>query len=79
MAIPQEEHGAPPPKWILAWFALDAVIGLAPPIHWAVSGPGVGTFGLPGVLVYFLATGTFITASIVAAFVSDASRSRAAP
>ncbi len=55
-------------SWITAWFALDAIVALAPPIYWAANGQTAPILGLPTAVFYFVAVATFITASIVAAY-----------
>lgn len=58
--------------WITAWFLLDAVVALAPPLYWAFDGKQTQILGLPAPIFYFVAVATFIAASIVAAYVSEA-------
>ena len=58
--------------WITAWFILDAVVALAPPLYWAFDGKQTPILGLPAPVFYFVAVATFIAASIVAAYVSEA-------
>ncbi len=53
------------------WFALDAVVALAPPIYWAANGRTVPILGMPAALFYFLAVDACIAASIVAAHLVD--------
>jgi hypothetical protein len=65
---------APPIRrasWISVWFALDAVVALAPPLYWAVDGKTTLILGLPAPVFYFVAVAIFITASIVAAYLSE--------
>lgn len=57
--------------WISAWFFLDAVVALAPPLYWAVDGNSELFLGLPGSVWYFVAVAAFVTASIIAAYLSD--------
>lgn len=58
-------------SWIIAWFALDAVVALAPPLYWAVDGNRASLLGLPTAVLYFVAVAVFITASIVAAYLAE--------
>lgn len=53
------------------WFALDAVVALAPPLYWAADGRTTPIAGIPAALFYFLAVSTCITASIVVAYLED--------
>ncbi|HEX2842688.1 hypothetical protein [Hyphomicrobium sp.] len=65
---------APPIRrapWISAWFALDVVVALAPPLYWAVDGKTTPILGLPASVFYFIAVAVFITASIVAAYLTE--------
>ena len=65
---------APPTRrasWIAAWFALDAIVALAPPLYWAVDGKTTPVLGLPAPVFYFIAVAVFIAASIVAAYVTE--------
>ncbi|MET0529561.1 MAG: hypothetical protein ABW003_14720 [Microvirga sp.] len=55
------------------WFVLDAVLALAPPLYWAADGHTSPILGLPGALTYFLAVGTCITASLIAAYLVERS------
>lgn len=59
------------PAWLLAWFALDAIISLAPPLYWAMDGNTAPVLGLPAVVVYFLAVSTCTAASVLAAYWVD--------
>ena len=66
---------APPLRrapWITAWFLIDAVVALAPPLYWAVDGKTTPILGLPAAVFYFVAVAICITASIVAAYVAEA-------
>lgn len=58
------------PMIVKAWFALDLLLALFPPIHWWASG-GDPVFGVPRVLFYVYGTSAFIAASVVAAYVTD--------
>ncbi len=64
-------------SWIIAWFALDAVVALAPPLYWAVDGNRTAILGLPVAVLYFIAVAVFITASIVAAYLAEADNAEA--
>lgn len=59
------------PLWILVWFCLDAIVGLAPPLYWLADGQMTPILGIPAALFYFLAVAVFIAASIVAAYLAD--------
>ncbi len=58
--------------WIVAWFSLDAIVALAPPLYWAVDGKTTPVIGLPAAVFYFVAVGVCISASIVAAYLAEA-------
>jgi hypothetical protein len=64
-------------SWITAWFALDAIVALAPPIYWAANGQTAPIFGLPTAVFYFVAVAVCITASIVVAYAVEASNGEA--
>jgi hypothetical protein len=67
--------GSGTPRWLYGLFALDALLALAPPLHWAITGEA-RVFGLPGALFYFGGVAVFICASLVAAYlVEDAAGS----
>lgn len=55
------------------WFIFNAIVALAPPIYWAASS-APPMLGFPATLVYFLAVNVSLTASIVAAYLSDSRR-----
>jgi hypothetical protein len=55
-------------SWITAWFAIDAIVALAPPIYWAADGQTAPILGVPAAVFYFVAVAVCITASIVAAY-----------
>ena len=57
----------------MLWFVADAVFALAPPLYWAADGQTAPLLGLPGALTYFLAVGTCITASLIAAYLVERS------
>ena len=60
------------------WFALDAVVALAPPLYWAADGRTAPIVGVPTALFYFLAVSLCITASLIAAYLLDTSDKGAA-
>jgi hypothetical protein len=60
--------------FISVWFALDAVFSLFPPVYWLLGGPHPLVLGLPSSVVYYIALGTFITASLLAAYWDDERR-----
>jgi dolichyl-phosphate-mannose--protein O-mannosyl transferase len=70
MAIHREAPRKRSP-WISVWFFLDAVVALAPPLYWAVNGRSELFLGLPASVWYFVIVAAFITASIIAAYLSD--------
>lgn len=53
------------------WFALDAVVALAPPLYWAADGRTAPIAGIPTALFYFLVVSLCITASLIAAYLLD--------
>ncbi|OWJ58647.1 hypothetical protein [Inquilinus limosus] len=58
------------PIIIYLWFALDLLLALFPPLHWAAGGNAT-VLGAPAILVYLFGTSVFIAASVVAAYFSD--------
>lgn len=58
------------PRWLYGLFAADALLALAPPLHWAVTGDA-RLFGLPMALVYFGGVAVFICLSLVAAYCAE--------
>lgn len=60
-------------RLVMLWFVLDAVFALAPPLYWAANGQTAAILGLPGALTHFLAVGTWITASLIAAYLVERS------
>jgi hypothetical protein len=60
------------PAFIKAWFAVDLVLALFPPVHWAMSGVDP-ILGIPRSLFYIYGTSFVIAASVVAAYFSDRS------
>ncbi len=59
------------PLWIVAWFVLDAVLALTPPLHWIATGD-TRVLGIPAALFYFVAVASFICASLIAAYLAEA-------
>jgi hypothetical protein len=59
---------------VTAWFIVDAIVALAPPLYWAVDGNRTPIFGIPVAVLYFVAVSTCIAASIVAAYIAEAYR-----
>jgi hypothetical protein len=57
---------------VAAWFVVDGLVALAPPLYWAADGATPSILGLPLALAYFLAVATCIAASIIAAAWVDA-------
>lgn len=64
-------HLSPPraalPPFLQAWFGLDLILALLPPLHWWASGPAP-ILGVPRVLVYLFGTSLVIVASVVVAY-----------
>lgn len=58
------------PTFIKVWFAVDLVLALFPPVHWAMSGSDP-ILGIPRALLYVYGTSSIIAASIVAAYFAD--------
>jgi len=61
------------PPWVSLWFIGDAIVALAPPLHWAVDGAIHPILGIPAVVFYFIVVGAIISASIMAAYRAEAS------
>ena len=59
------------PRWITAWFIIDAFVALAPPLYWAFDGDRTPILGIPAAVLYFIAVATCIAASIVAAYAAE--------
>ena len=57
----------PPFLFIPLWFAVDAVLALMPPLHWAAGG-SAPILGVPRVLLYLFGVSAFIAASVIAAY-----------
>lgn len=71
--MPIQRSPAPLRRGIVKlWFALDAIVALAPPLYWAADGRTTPIAGIPTALFYFLAVSLCITASLIAAYVLDA-------
>lgn len=68
--MPQREP-RPLPRLIKLWFLFDALLVLAPPLHWAVNGHAGRVLGLPATLLYFLAVSSFVALSVVAAYLQE--------
>ena len=62
--------GSQLPTFIKVWFAVDLVLALFPPVHWAMSGSDP-ILGIPRSLFYLYGTSCIIAASIVAAYFTD--------
>ena len=62
------------PRWVIAWFIVDTIVALAPPLYWAFDGNRTPIFGIPAAILYFIAVSTCIAASIVAAYLAEANR-----
>lgn len=60
------------PRWVTAWFWADAIVALAPPLYWAFDGNRTPIFGVPIVVLYFIAVATCIAMSIIAAYLAEA-------
>lgn len=67
------------PVWLWAWFALAAIVSLAPPIYWSMDGNTTPIFGVPAVVAYFLGSSTFTAASVLAAYWVDVRRGEIDP
>jgi hypothetical protein len=62
--------GSQLPTFVKVWFAIDLVLALFPPVHWALSG-SAPILGIPRVLFYIYGTSFITAASIVAAYFAD--------
>jgi hypothetical protein len=58
-----------------AWFVVDWIVALFPPIHWGMAGPLPDILGVPATLAYFLGVSLFIATSILFAYWVDIQRS----
>ncbi|WP_158812959.1 hypothetical protein [Streptomyces rimosus] len=66
---------SPRRKWALfgSWFALDAVLALAPPVYWAAGDPRLQG-GFPFSVGYFIVLGAHISAGVIALYGVEAAR-----
>lgn len=62
------------PRYVRVWFVLDALLALAPPLYWSADRATSAILGIPMAMLYFLAVGTFITLSLIAANFSEADK-----
>ncbi len=53
---------------VRAWFALNALVALLPPLHWAVGSSTLTVLGLPVSLLYFVGVSLSLTLNIVYAY-----------
>lgn len=56
---------------VTVWFLADTIVALLPPLYWSASGYSPTILGVPLSMAYFLAIGTFISASVVFAFITE--------
>src|SRR6266436_652951 len=85
-AMPQTVHtgwkmdhkmpAVPRPRsvYIWIWFAFDAFLALFPPVYWVAAQSKPKIFGFSCSIVYFIALGIVITASLLAAYRDDERR-----
>lgn len=66
-----EESERAQPRWVTAWFIIDAVVALAPPLYWTFDGDVTLVFGVPAAVLYFVVVATCIAASIGAAYAAE--------
>lgn len=59
---------------IRLWFAVNAILALAPPLHWLFSGQPGEFLGLPSSLLYFLILALSITLNILCAYWDESAR-----
>jgi hypothetical protein len=59
------------PRWVTAWFVIDVIVALAPPLYWAFDGDRTPILGVPAAVLYFVAVSTCIAASIIAAYLAE--------
>jgi hypothetical protein len=59
------------PRWVTAWFVIDVILALAPPLYWAFDGDRTPILGVPAAVLYFVAVSTCIAASIIAAYLAE--------
>lgn len=72
MAVIGKSRRGAQPRWVSAWFVVDAIVALAPPLYWAFDGDRTPILGVPAAVLYFIAVSTCITASILAAYLAAA-------
>lgn len=72
-AFRRDRRGAQP-RWVTAWFFVDAIVALAPPLYWAFDGNRTPVSGVPIVVLYFIVVSTCIAVSIIAAYLAEAFR-----
>jgi len=65
-------------RLVKAWFALDVVLALAPPLYWAMDRATDPVFGVPAALAYFLGVSASIAASVLFAWRVGRGQERAA-
>ncbi|MGO4685855.1 hypothetical protein [Hyphomicrobium sp. 2TAF46] len=71
MSLVRKDRPAALPRWVAAWFIVDAIVALAPPLYWAFDGDRIPLLGVPAAVLYFIAVSTCIAASIVAAYLAE--------
>lgn len=59
---------------VRAWFLINLVICLYPPLYWAADRSHVFVLGLPVTLIYFISICISITLSILYAYWEEATR-----
>ncbi|MCB8875937.1 hypothetical protein [Acidisoma silvae] len=64
----------PRSRLVPIWFALDAILALLPPIHWAITPHSPWIADMPLGLIYMGGLPIIIAASIVYAYWDDVSR-----
>ena len=69
---PTSKTGRIQPRWVTAWFIVDAIVALAPPLYWALDRNATMIYGVPAAVLYFIAVAACIAASIVAAYAAEA-------
>lgn len=57
------------PNFVKAWFILDLVLALSPPLHWTL-GTTEPLYGVPRSLVYIDGVAIFVAASVVVAYLA---------
>lgn len=71
MSLVRKDRHAALPRWVAAWFIVDAIVALAPSLYWAFDGDRTPLLGVPAAVLYFIAVSTCIAASIVAAYLAE--------